>query len=171
MAPGPTLGLQGPLGGAASPDCAVLAQPPMAVGRRRALAVLPGIAPSGHALADPAPGIAGSRVHRVGGSCVLCRLLGKRPLLSGNPRAFAQAPPCSSRTLKPQSFVFKLLQETSTFQQTLIIKPSISKPSGLHPQKQSFFQLLVTKCQPCSGYQAGPFECSSSQPSINAIPV
>lgn len=163
--------MQGPLGGAASPDCAVLAQPPMAVGRGRALAVLPGIAPSGHALADPAPGMAGSQVHRVGGSFVLCRLLGKRPLLSGSPRAFAQAPPCSSRTRKPQSLVFKLLQETSTFQQTLISKPSISKPSGLHPQKRCYFQLLVTKCQPGSGYQAAPFACSSSQPSINSVPV
>lgn len=149
----------------------MLAQPPTAVGRGRALAVLPGIASSGHALADPASGIAGSQVHRAGGSFVQCRLLDKRPLLSGNPRAFAQAPPCSSRTLKPQSLVFKLFQETSTFQQTLIIKPSISKSSGLHPQKQYLFQLLVTKCQPRSRYQAGPSECSSSQPSINVIPV
>lgn len=74
--------MQGPLGEAASPDGAVLAQPPTAAGRGRALAVLPGIASSGHA-SQILPQALGSQVHRAGGSFVHCRLLDKRPLLQG----------------------------------------------------------------------------------------
>ena len=162
------LGLQGPLGGAASLDCAVLAQSPMAVGRGRAQALLPGIAPSGHALADPAPCMAGRQVYLVKRSRT--ELVGvmttadswvEDPFLQGiqgplHRLVLATQELRIQATVKPQSLVLKLLQEASTFQQTLPIKPLISKPSGLHPQKQYIFSSWLQSANHAVGTRLRP---------------
>lgn len=159
--------MQGPLGGAASLDCAVLAQSPMAVGRGRAQALLPGIAPSGHALADPAPCMAGRQVHLV--KRAHTELVGvmatadswvEDPFLQGIQGSLHRLVLATQElriqaTVKPQSLVLKLLREASTFQQTAH-QTSISKTSGLHPQKQYIFSSWLQSANHAVGTRLCP---------------